>query len=109
MADRYIEVVEPEDNVATALRDVDADETVTIEVGEDEVTVTVKEDIKFGHKIALANLVTGDTIIKYGKSIGKASEDIAAGDWVHVDNVESDYGRGDLAAEKESGAAAVHE
>ena len=39
MADRYIEVVEPEDNVATALREVEAGETVTVAVGDEKRTI----------------------------------------------------------------------
>jgi altronate dehydratase small subunit len=108
MADRHIQVVEPVDNVATALRDLEDGETVTVAVGDDEVTVTVGDDVEFGHKIALEDIAAGDTVVKYGKSIGNASEDIAAGDWVHVHNVESNYGRGDLAG-GESQSAAVHE
>ena len=53
MADRHIQVVEPEDNVATALRDIEAGETVTIAVGGDEVTVDVPDSVEFGHKIAV--------------------------------------------------------
>jgi altronate dehydratase small subunit len=100
MADRHIQVVEPEDNVATVLRDIEAGETVTIAVGDDEVTVDVPEGVTFGHKIAIEAIPDGETVIKYGKSIGNATEDIAPGEWVHVHNVESNYGRGDLAAEK---------
>jgi altronate dehydratase small subunit len=97
MADRYLQVVEPTDNVATALRELDAGETVTVAVGDEDVTVEVQEDVTFGHKIALEEIAAGDTITKYGKSIGNASQDITAGEWVHVHNVESNYGRGDLA------------
>jgi len=100
MADRHIQVVEPEDNVATALRDIEAGETVTIAVGDDEVTVEVVDDVEFGHKLAIEAIPAGETVTKYGKSIGNATEDIAAGEWVHVHNVESNYGRGDLAAEE---------
>lgn len=109
MPDRYIQVVEPTDNVATALRDLEAGETVTIAVGDEAVTVDIADDVEFGHKVALEDLSEGDTIVKYGKSIGNASEAIAAGDWVHVHNVESNYGRGDLAAEDGNEAQAVHE
>jgi altronate dehydratase small subunit len=104
MADRYLEVVEPEDNVATALRDVEAGETVTVAVGDEERTVEIPEDVRFGHKIAIEDIGAGETITKYGKSIGNATEDIPAGTWVHVHNVESNYGRGDLAGEDEVGA-----
>jgi altronate dehydratase small subunit len=36
--------------------------------------------------------------MKYGLSIGTASQNIKAGDHVHVHNVESNRGRGDKAA-----------
>lgn len=101
MADRYLEVVEPIDNVATALRDLSAGETVTVAVGEEERTVEVSDDVAFGHKIAIEDIADGETITKYGTSIGNATEDIPAGTWVHVHNVESNYGRGDLAPEGE--------
>lgn len=107
MADRYLEVVEPEDNVATALRDVDAGETVTVAVGDDERTIDVTDDVGFGHKIAIADIADGETITKYGKSIGNATTDIPAGTFVHVHNVESNYGRGDLAGDDD--VAAVSE
>jgi len=99
MADNYLQVVEPEDNVATALRDLTAGETVVLAVGDGEVTVDVTEDVEFGHKIAVTEIPEGETVTKYGKSIGNATTDIVPGEWVHVHNVESNYGRGDLAAE----------
>lgn len=101
MADRYLQVVEPTDNVATALRELEAGETVTVAVGDAERTVEVQETVAFGHKIAIEDVGNGETITKYGKSIGNATEDISAGSWVHVHNVESNYGRGDLADENE--------
>ncbi|MDS0282740.1 UxaA family hydrolase [Haloarcula onubensis] len=101
MADRYLEVVEPSDNVATALRDVAAGETVTVAVGDEERTIDVIDDVGFGHKLAIADIADGETITKYGKSIGNATEDIPAGTFVHVHNVESNYGRGDLADDTE--------
>jgi altronate dehydratase small subunit len=104
MADRYLQVVEPTDNVATALRDVDAGETVTVALGPDEVTVDVRDDVRFGHKLAIEDIPDGAEITKYGTSIGNATEEIPAGTWVHVHNVESNYGRGDLAADEEKGA-----
>jgi len=99
MVDRHIQVVEPEDNVATVLREITAGETLTIAVGDGTVTVDAQSDVGFGHKIALDDIPAGETIVKYGKSIGNATEDIDAGAWVHVHNVESNYGRGDLAAD----------
>jgi altronate dehydratase small subunit len=99
MADNYIQVVDPADNVATAIRKVEASETVVVAVGDEERRIDVTEDVRFGHKLAIENLSKGGIVRKYGKSIGNASENIAAGEYVHVHNVESNYGRGDLAAE----------
>lgn len=97
MADRYLQVVERSDNVATALRELDAGETVTVAVGDEDRTIDVRDDVEFGHKIAVKDIPEGETITKYGKSIGNATKNIGAGEWVHVHNVESNYGRGDLA------------
>jgi altronate dehydratase small subunit len=107
MADKYLQVVEPTDNVATALREIDTGTTVTVAVGDDERTIDVSDDVAFGHKIALEDIPEGGQITKYGKSIGNASQNITAGEWVHVHNVESNYGRGDLA--DENAAQAVSE
>jgi altronate dehydratase small subunit len=102
MGDSHIVAVEPTDNVATAIREVEAGETVTVSVGDASWTVEVQEDVRFGHKLALERIPEGETVRKYGKSIGNASQDIEPGEWVHTHNVESNYGRGDLAAEESS-------
>jgi altronate dehydratase small subunit len=107
MVERFVKVVSPEDNVATLLRDVEAGEVLEIAVGGDRVAVEVTEDVAFGHKIALESIADGETVSKYGTAIGHASTDIEPGKWVHVHNVDSGYGRGDLAGE--SGARAIHE
>jgi altronate dehydratase small subunit len=85
--------------VATALREIDTGSTVTVAVGDDERTIDVSDDVAFGHKIALEDNPEDGQITKYGKSIGNASQDITAGEWVHVHNVDSNYGRGDLAGD----------
>lgn len=109
MTDQRIEVVDPADNVATALRDVETGETVTVAVGERERTIDMNDSVEFGHKLALEPIPGGETITKYGKSIGNASTDIAAGEWVHVHNVESNYGRGDLADQNQAQTAQERE
>jgi altronate dehydratase small subunit len=107
MGDTHIIAVESADNVATAIREVDADETVTVDVGNESLTVEMREDVRFGHKLALERITEGETVRKYGLSIGNASQDIDPGEWVHTHNVESNYGRGDLAAEESSGQTAA--
>ena len=49
----------------------------------------VVSDIPVGHKLALKNIAKGEHVIKYGASIGIASEDIAKGSHVHTHNVKT--------------------
>ncbi len=53
-------------------------------------------DIPFNHKFALKQIKKGEAALKYGYSIGKTTKDIAAGEYVHIHNIESNRGRGDL-------------
>lgn len=57
----------------------------------DNVGVSLKgtDKIPAGHKYALKNIAKGETVIKYGQVIGRASEDIPTGAWVHTHNVRS--------------------
>lgn len=90
-------VIKEEDNVATALRDLAASETVSVGVGERTVSVTLAGSVEFGHKFAIRSIEAGENILKYGEIIGRATVDIAAGVHAHVHNIESLRGRGDLA------------
>ena len=47
------------------------------------------ETIPAGHKYALKDVVKGEYVIKYGEIIGRATQDIAKGEWVHTHNVKS--------------------
>lgn len=53
------------------------------------VQIVSKADIPLGHKIALSDIKSGDTILKYGHDIGKAVADIEAGGHAHVQNVKT--------------------
>ena len=71
--------VDPRDDVAAALRD--------IEAGEQMLGVTAREAIARGHKIALRNIAEGQPVIKFGFPIGHATRAIVAGEHVHTHNV----------------------
>ncbi len=90
--------VNDRDNVATIFAD-NIYKRTSVEVrdkkGKAEV-LNVIDDIPYGHKIALTDIAVGDTIIKYGESIGRASKPIKKGEYVHIHNLESMRGRGDL-------------
>jgi (2R)-sulfolactate sulfo-lyase subunit alpha len=49
----------------------------------------VLNDIPIGHKIALADLNVGDSVIKYGVNIGKVVAPIKKGEHVHVHNLKT--------------------
>jgi altronate dehydratase len=84
-------IVKDGDNVATALVDIAAGDQVTSKSQGKELTYTCSQDVPFGHKIAIAEIKSGENILKYGHSIGSATQDIKQGDWVHVHNVKDDY------------------
>lgn len=52
-------------------------------------SVRAVEDIPQGHKMAVTDIHANDEIIKYGYSIGHATEDIAQGSWVHTHNMKT--------------------
>jgi (2R)-sulfolactate sulfo-lyase subunit alpha len=53
------------------------------------ITVEAMEDIPLGHKLALKGIENGDTIVKYGHDIGRATADIAKGGHAHVHNIKT--------------------
>ena len=87
--------MKPEYNVATCLVDIKAGSVETSGIKGVPTTVAIKQDIPFGHKIALSDIAAGEHIIKYAEVIGSASKAIAVGEHVHIHNVESIRARGD--------------
>ena len=95
-------VISASDNVATALETLEPGRVLAHGTAE----LTVRETIPRGHKMALARIAPGAAVIKYGSSIGVATEEILPGAHVHTHNVSSARGRGDLAAARQQSAAA---
>lgn len=89
-------VAHKDDNVATTVKDLSKGENVLVDIFGTEKNITLKEDIPFGHKFAIKEIKKGDEIFKYGEEIGQATQDIKEGEYVHVHNVVSERGRGDL-------------
>ncbi len=96
-------VITPRDNVATALETLDAGRVV--EVNGQQITII--DPTPRGHKIALRPIRAGESVMKYGSTIGTAIVDIAPGAHVHTHNVASGRGRGDL--HPEAGAPRIAE
>jgi altronate dehydratase small subunit len=89
-------VLNSKDNVATALADLAVGDTVALEVDKKPVSVKLVNSIQFGHKFSLIDITAGSPILKYGEEIGEATKDIKVGEHVHVHNVASKRGRGDV-------------
>ncbi len=88
-------VLNADDNVATLIdRGGEAEMAVDLR-GERKGSVSLRQDVPFGHKVALSDMAPGVEVIKYGKVIGETTAEIHAGDHVHVHNVDSQRGRGD--------------
>lgn len=77
-------VVDPRDNVATAIRDIDGP-VATTTLG----PVAVPRPIPVGHKLALRRIGAGEEVVKYGSSVGVTTAAIDEGAHVHVHNVAS--------------------
>jgi altronate dehydratase small subunit len=90
-------VMHPDDNVATAVEEIQPGEEVTAILGSQSRALQATEAIPFGFKIALVEIPQGEIIKKYGEAIGRASSRIDKGSQVHVHNLEGIRARGDLA------------
>lgn len=75
--------VNPKDNVAVALVDLEQGEAVTL----GEHTYIVIKDTKAKHKFVTQDLAVGDPIIMYGVLVGKASQPIQKGELITTENV----------------------
>lgn len=87
-------VMSERDNVATALDECEEGREFDV----DDEAVVLTEDVPFGHKFALEPIERGEDVYKYGEVIGRATQSITPGEWVHTHNCESTRGRGDLGA-----------
>ncbi len=75
--------IHPDDNVAVAVGPLHEGTEVAV----DGARVVLVEDVPAGHKLALAPLAPGDAVVKYGFVIGEATAPVAAGAWVHSQNL----------------------
>lgn len=88
--------------MATALRDLSAGERIDTPAGR----VVLADAVPSGHKVAIRAVAAGADVRKYGWPIGRATRAIAAGEHVHVHNVETKLG--DLLDYRYAPATAAH-
>jgi (2R)-sulfolactate sulfo-lyase subunit alpha len=53
------------------------------------IALKARQDIPMGHKVALQDMATGDTVLKYGIDMGKVVAPIKAGEHAHVHNIKT--------------------
>lgn len=84
-------VIHRNDNVATALAECRAGESIEL-VGEaDATSLMAAETIRTEHKLALTEIPAGAPVTKFGMPIGRATKDIHPGQAVHLHNCASSY------------------
>ncbi len=81
----YAVLLDPSDNVATALRDMPA----ATYARPDGTVLDVPQPVRSAFKLAVEPIARDETIRKYGYPIGTATVDIPAGREVHVHNLTS--------------------
>ena len=80
-------VIAESDNVAVCLHDIESGAEASIRRAKDNIVVTATDPVPRGHKLAVRDIAEGESVLKYGEVIGKASQNIGAGNHVHVHNV----------------------
>ena len=73
------------DNVIIALESMKAGTQVTVA----DTTVTLRQDIAKGHKIAIKAANINEPLVKYGEHFAHATMPIQQGEWVHSHNVKT--------------------
>ena len=58
---------------------------------ETDETIALKalDAVPLGHKIALNDIKSGDTVLKYGHDVGRAVSPIGKGNYVHIHNMKT--------------------
>lgn len=82
---KYLIRISENDSVAVALKDLESDNTYLL----DNMSITLKDDIPFGHKVSLYDIKENENIIKYGQPIGHAKCEIKKGQHVHTHNLKT--------------------
>lgn len=74
--------IHPQDNVAVAAERLGPGSEATV----NGISLAVRAEVPPGHKVALREIPAGGQVVKYGWPIGRATEQIPAGAWVHSHN-----------------------
>ena len=89
-------LVDARDHVATAFVALAAGTVLKLHASGVHREVQLREPIDVGHKFAVVDLPAGAPVLKYASAIGRTLKPVRAGEHVHLHNLESQRGRGDL-------------
>lgn len=78
-------IMDKKDNVAIARIKIEQDQFGIL----DDMKIIALENIAQSHKIALCDINMGEEIIRYGSTIGYATQNIKIGSWIHTHNLDS--------------------
>ena len=78
-------IIHERDSVAVAVRALSKNEQIRINGS----ALKVRDNIPVPHKVAVKSINKNDILYKYASPIGFATQDITAGDWVHLHNLHS--------------------
>lgn len=78
-------LINQKDNIVIAVEEIDAGEVIQVKGKK----IKVLSDISLGHKVALKDFAKGEKIIRYGFPIGKTSEEVQKGEWIHTHNLKT--------------------
>ena len=77
-------IINAKDTVAVALENIPAGDKVFLPDGTVFAALT---DIPYSHKVALRDMAEGETVLKYGESVGITNGPVRRGEWVHTHNL----------------------
>jgi altronate dehydratase small subunit len=81
-------VLDPKDNVATALRDLGGPSLVSIASPDGaRFDLHILQPVKLGHKVAITAISLDTPVIKHGEPFGLATALITPGEHAHVHNI----------------------
>lgn len=66
-----------------------ADMLCVVTADNSDFRMVSRQAVPIGHKVALTDLKTGDTVIKYGQDIGRMVAAAAHGEHVHTHNLKT--------------------
>jgi altronate dehydratase len=77
----------PRDNVGVAIQTLHAGDSVAVPQG----TLTVRQTVPAGHKLAWREIPADSAVLKYGEPIGRATQPILPGEHVHSHNLADEH------------------